>query len=66
MTYFVFTLPELKDRNLKLAIAYLYDKNRFVLRLGGSNRKDQAEHIDFFKDKDIAHYKLSIVSPGVD
>lgn len=66
MTYFAFTPPELKDQNLKIAIVYLHKENRFELWLGGSNRKVQAEYIEFFKEKDIAPYKLSHVSPGVD
>lgn len=66
MTYFAFTPPELKDRNLKIAIVYLHQENRFELWLGGTNRKVQAQYIEIFKEKDIAPYKLSQVSPGVD
>lgn len=66
MTYFAFTPPELKNRNLKIAIVYLHKENRFELWLGGSNRKVQAEYIDFLREKDVAPYKLSRVSPGVD
>lgn len=43
MTYFAFTPPELKDRNLKIAIIYLHQENRFELWLGGTNRKVQAQ-----------------------
>lgn len=66
MTYFAFTPPELKDRNLKIAIVYLHQENRFELWLGGTNRKVQTQYINLFKEKDIAPYKLSQVSPGVD
>ncbi len=66
MTYFAFTPLELKRRNLKIAIVYLHQENRFELWLGGNNRKIQAEHIDFFTGKDLGPYKLSKVSPGVD
>ena len=66
MTYFAFTPPELKDRNLKIAIVYLHQENRFELWLGGTNRKVQAQYIEIFKEKDITPYKLSQVSPGVD
>lgn len=66
MTYFAFTPPELKDRNLKIAIVYLHEENRFELWLGGTNRKVQTQYINLFKEKDIAPYKLSQVSPGVD
>ena len=66
MTYFAFTPPELKPRNLKIAIVYLHLENRFELWLGGGNRKVQAEYIEFFKGKDLGSYRLSKVSPGVD
>lgn len=66
MTYFAFTPLELKRRNLKIAIVYLHQENRFELWLGGSNRKIQAEYIDFFKGKDLGFFRLSKVSPGVD
>jgi len=66
MTYFAFTPPELKDRNLKIAIVYLHEENKFELWLGGTNRKVQAQFIEIFKGKVIAPYKLSLVSPGVD
>lgn len=66
MTYFAFTPLELKRRNLKIAIVYLHLENRFELWLGGGNRKVQAEYIELLKGKDIVHYRLSQVSPGVD
>lgn len=66
MTYFALTPLELKRRNLKIAIVYLHQENRFELWLGGSNRKIQAEYIDYFKGKDLGDYRLSQVSPGVD
>jgi hypothetical protein len=66
MTYFAFTPLELKRRNLKIAIVYLHQENRFELWLGGSNRKVQSEYINYFKGKDLGGYMLSQVSPGVD
>ena len=66
MTYFAFTPLELKRRNLKIAIVYLHLENRFELWLGGGNRKVQAEYIELLKGKDLGHYRLSQVSPGVD
>lgn len=66
MTYFAFTPLELKRRNLKIAIVYLHQENRFELWLGGGNRKVQAEYIEFFKGIDLGAYRLSQVSPGVD
>lgn len=66
MTYFAFTPQELKRRNLKIAIVYLHQENRFELWLGGGSRKVQAEYIGFFKGIDLGDYRLSQVSPGVD
>ena len=66
MTYFAFTPPELKQRNLKIAIVYLHSENRFDAWLGGVNRKVQAEYIEFFKGKDLGGLILSEVKPGVD
>jgi hypothetical protein len=65
MTYFAFTPPELKERNLKIAVVYLHEQNRFEVWLGASNRKVQAEYIELFKGK-IIGYKLSQTGPGVD
>ena len=39
MTYFALTPPELKKRNLKIAVVYLHVQNRFEVWLSGSNRK---------------------------
>lgn len=66
MTYFAFTPMELKERNLKIAVVYLHEQNRFEAWLGGGNRKVQAEYIELFKSKDIGYYKLSQARPGVD
>ena len=66
MTYFAFTPLELKRKNLKIAIVYLHQENRFELWLGGGNRKVQAEYIELLKGKDLGHYRLSQVRPGVD
>ncbi len=66
MTYFAFTPLDLKQRNLKIAIVYLHEQNRFEVWLGGANRKVQAEYIELFKGKDLNGFTLSQVSPGVD
>ena len=65
-TYFAFTPPELKQRNLKIAIVYLHAENRFDAWLGGVNRKVQGEFVEFFRGKDIGDLILSEVKPGVD
>lgn len=66
MTYFAFTPPALKQRNLKIAIVYLHAENRFDAWLVGINRKVQAEYIEYFKGRDLGDLILSEVSPGVD
>lgn len=66
MTYFAFTPKELKEKNLKIALVYLHEENRFEVWLGGSNRKVQAAYIELLKSKDIGYYKLSQACPGVD
>ncbi|MDD3777028.1 MAG: hypothetical protein PHN32_05430 [Actinomycetota bacterium] len=66
MTYFAFTPLELKKKNLKIAVVYLHEQNRFEVWLGGSNRKVQAEYIEKLRHIDTGDYKLSRINPGVD
>ncbi|MFA7672720.1 MAG: hypothetical protein WCY62_02550 [Clostridia bacterium] len=66
MTYFAFTPTDLKKKNLKIAIVYLHEQNKFEAWLGGSNRKVQALYIDRLSLKDTGKYIVSHVSPGVD
>jgi hypothetical protein len=66
MTYFAFTPKKLKDKNLKIAIVYLHEQNRFDVWLAGGNRKVQDEYIEQIRHKDIGSYKLSKANPGVD
>ena len=66
MTYFAFTPIELKKKNLKIAVLYLHEQNRFEVWLGAINRKIQAEYIELIRSKDIGHYKLSQALPGTD
>jgi uncharacterized protein (DUF1499 family) len=66
MTYFAFTPNDLKSKRLKIAIVYLHEQGRFEVWLSGTNRKIQAEYINFMRHKDIGGYKLSQVMPGVD
>lgn len=66
MTYFAFTPIELKKRNLKIAVVYLHEKNRFEIWLCGGNKKVQSEYIELFNTKDLGRYKLSEVIPRVD
>lgn len=66
MSYFAFTPIVLKHENLKIAIVYLHEQNRFEVWLSGANRRVQAEYIDLFKGKDLDGLVLSEVKPGVD
>jgi hypothetical protein len=66
MTYFAFTPPGLKRLNLKIAIVYLHEENRFEVWLAAGNRRTQAEYIEVFSRKNIGEYVLSEVKPGVD
>lgn len=66
MTYFPFTPPLLKDKNLKIAIVFLHELGRFDIWLSGNNRKVQAYFIKKLSQKDIGQYQLSKPSPGVD
>ncbi len=66
MTYFAFTPVDLKNKKLKVAIVYLHESGSFEIWLAGSNRKIQAEYIEWMRDKNTGIYKLSKVQPGVD
>jgi len=66
MSYFAFTPPSLKAKNLKVAIVYLHEQGRFEAWLGGNNRKIQAEYIERLNEKDLGNYRLSKPASGVD
>lgn len=66
MSYFAFTPLKLKEKNLKIAVVYLHEQNRFEVWLIGVNRRVQAEYIEKMKHIDIRDYKLSHINPGVD
>ncbi|MGE5627200.1 MAG: DUF7000 family protein [Solirubrobacterales bacterium] len=66
MTYFAFTPLKLKKKNLKIAVVYLHEQNRFDVWLAGGNKGIQAEYIEKMKYIDIGNYKLSRINPGVD
>lgn len=66
MSYFAFTPPALKARNLKIAIVYLHQEGRFELWLAGNNRKIQTSYIELLSHRNIGGYTLSKANPGVD
>lgn len=66
MTYFALVPEALKKKNLKIAIVYLHEQNKFEAWLAGGNRRVQAEYIGQLKQTKLEKYQLSQVSPGVD
>lgn len=66
MTYFALTPADLRTRNLKIAIVYLHQDNRFELWLSGGNKAVQSEYIRQLQRCDIGDYRLSQALPGVD
>ena len=58
MTYFSFTPELLKQRNLKIAVVFVYDTFRFEVWLGGYNRQVQAQYWELFKDNNWEGYPL--------
>ena len=66
MTYFSFTPPSLKDRNLKIAIVFSYDTFRFEVWLGGYNKQVQEEYWKLFKQSDWKKYHLVPGTEGFD
>ena len=66
MTYFAFTPPDFKSKQLKIAIVYMHAQGRFEIWLCGSNRKIQTEYSKRMKQINIEGYQLSRVAPGVD
>ena len=66
MTYFSFTPPSLKDRNLKIAIVFSYDTFRFEIWLGGYNKQVQEEYWKLFKQSDWKKYHLVPGTEGFD
>ena len=66
MTYFAFTPPELKNKNLKIAVVYLHGENMFECWLAGNNRKVQKEYHQYLSKKNLDKYTLSKIGSGVD
>ncbi len=66
MTYFSFTSPALKDRNLKIAVVFNYDAFRFEVWLGGYNKQVQEEYWKLFKESNWKKYHLVPGTEGFD
>jgi len=66
MTYFAFTPPALKNRKLKIAIVFVYDKFRFEIWLAGLIRQIQAQYWNLFKEKNFTKYSVPASIKGID
>lgn len=66
MTYFAFTPPELKARQLKVALVYLHEAGRFDVWLAAGNKRIKDEYIRCLEGRDIGKHRLSLAKPGID
>lgn len=66
MTYFAVAPKTLKDRNLKIAIVFLYDPFRFEVWLAGANKQVQAKYWKLIKESDWDQYHLVPTIEGFD
>jgi hypothetical protein len=66
MTYFSVLPKSLKDRDLKIAIVFLYDAFRFEIWLSGKNKQVLSKYWQFFKKSNWDKYKLVEPVKGVD
>jgi len=66
MTYFSVLPKSLKDRDLKIAIVFLYDAFRFEVWLSGKNKQVLEKYWTVFKGSDWNKYKIVAPAKGVD
>ncbi len=59
MTYFSVVPSSLKDRDLKIAIVFVYDSFRFEVWLSGRNQKVLAKYWKIFTDSGWDRYKIA-------
>jgi hypothetical protein len=59
MTYFSVVPGSLKDRDLKIAIVFVYDSFRFEVWLSGRNQRVLAKYWEIFKESGWDKYKLA-------
>src|SRR5262245_26748310 len=59
MTYFSVFPRSLKDRDLKIAIVFVYDSFRFEVWLSGRNQRVLAKYWKLFKDHGCDKYKIA-------
>jgi len=66
MTYFSILPKSLKDRDLKIAIVFLYDTFRFEIWLSGKNKQVLSKYWKVFKKSNWDKYKVVEPGKGVD
>ena len=66
MSYIAATPLELKGKNLKVAIVYLHEDDRFVFWLTGVNKSVQKKYLELLAGKDLGELTISRGGPGVD
>jgi hypothetical protein len=66
MTYFSILPKSLKDRDLKIAIVFLYDTFRFDIWLSGKNKRVLAKYWKIIKENRWDKYKIVEPVKGVD
>jgi len=66
MTYFSVLPKSLKDRDLKIAIVFLYHAFRFEVWLSGKNKQVLEKYWKIFKGSDWNKYKIVAPAKGVD
>ena len=66
MTYFSFIPESFKQRNLKIAIVFNYDKFRFEVWLAGYNKQVQQKYWKLFKESNGSKYRIPSAIKGVD
>lgn len=59
MTYFSIFPGSLKDRDLKIAIVFVYDAFRFEVWLSGRNQQVLAQYWEIFKESGWDKYRLA-------
>lgn len=66
MTFISVKPAVLSDMDLRVSIVYLHESHTFELWLVARNRKIQSQIHDLLKKKDLGHYTLSELGPGID
>src|SRR5690554_1517722 len=65
MSYFSFTPEKLKEKNLKIALIYLHEENRFEAWLSGVNKASAADFLERVKNVDTKGYAMEASPEGV-